>query len=760
MKKAILISVFFLLFTTWAFGQTNHVFLLGNLNGPKLEKRLQHLSESLNALSSNEAFTLILLGDIKQNDTQKKNALFNFLHQVEKMNGKILAVAGDGDWDNSGEFGLDSVADLTKKFKKEFDHKVFLPKNGCPGPKVTDIGDNIRIIALNSQWWLHPYRKVLDIDSDCKFITPSQIKDELEEAIEEAEGRQVLLVTHHPLISGGVYGGTANLKEHLFPFKHDQPNNTTFLPFYGTFYHNFRRNIGNSQDMSSTVYHKFVKDIESVLINHTNVIICSAHEYDIEVVKTNHNFQLISGALLKSSKVKNVTGTMFATKEAGIIQLSISNESTIAKVLLYDKDNNNFNEHVKFTLNEDVTLEPDKDLVNNNSKNKKGDQFYGGDYQAGFLKRLFFGSLYRDAWTTPLSVPVLDLDTTFGGLTPYKEGGGLQTVSLKFKDEHGRKYAFRSINKTPVKSIPKEFRISLVKDITQDMTATQHPYGTMFVTALMDSTELYRNHAKLYVMPDSPKLGEYREKFGGMFGMLEPKPTELKDLNHSYQNADYVESSLYVFKKLYTSPKYRIDTNLFAKARIFDLFIGDWDRHEDNWKWLGFKHEDGVEFKIYPKDRDHAFSKMDGLFYYLADREWGVAFRENFGHEFSGLVSLTSKGNHMDRMLLSGLEREDWLRISGELMTQVTDGVVDQAQKALPEPIRSNSGQVISDKLKSRRKHLTKFVDDYYLYLAKEVDVIGTNKKEIIDVERLPNGNTHVQMRRKKHSQNDRISIE
>ncbi len=34
-----------------------------------------------------------------------------------------------------------------------------------------------------------------------------------------------------------------------------------------------------------------------------------------------------------------------------------------------------------------------------------------GDYSAGWLKRFFFGSDYRDLWTTPIPVPYLDLQS-------------------------------------------------------------------------------------------------------------------------------------------------------------------------------------------------------------------------------------------------------------------------------------------------------------------------------------------------------------
>ncbi len=40
----------------------------------------------------------------------------------------------------------------------------------------------------------------------------------------------------------------------------------------------------------------------------------------------------------------------------------------------------------------------------------------GARYRAGELKRWFSGDLYRDLWTTPIRVPVLDLEKYAGGL--------------------------------------------------------------------------------------------------------------------------------------------------------------------------------------------------------------------------------------------------------------------------------------------------------------------------------------------------------
>src|SRR3954469_23169069 len=62
----------------------------------------------------------------------------------------------------------------------------------------------------------------------------------------------------------------------------------------------------------------------------------------------------------------------------------------------------------------------------------------GARYRAGSVQRLFLGSQWRDAWDTPIDVPILDLDAFDGGLTPQRQGGGNETFNLHFKSANGR----------------------------------------------------------------------------------------------------------------------------------------------------------------------------------------------------------------------------------------------------------------------------------------------------------------------------------
>src|SRR5678815_4788849 len=59
-----------------------------------------------------------------------------------------------------------------------------------------------------------------------------------------------------------------------------------------------------------------------------------------------------------------------------------------------------------------------------------------------------WGHNRRTEWATPISVPVLWLNSYKGGLIPDKEGGGNETKSLRLQTANGKEYTLRSIRKS------------------------------------------------------------------------------------------------------------------------------------------------------------------------------------------------------------------------------------------------------------------------------------------------------------------------
>jgi len=123
-------------------------------------------------------------------------------------------------------------------------------------------------------------------------------------------------------------------------------------------------------------------------------------------------------------------------------------------------------------------------------------------YEANALKKLMQGEHYRKAWATPVKVPVVFLDTLFGGLTIIKEGGGNQTKSLKLQDHNCNRYDLRSINKTPAPLIPEFAKILRLENIIIDGISAQHPYAATAVAFLADAAQVLHTAPKLYFVPE------------------------------------------------------------------------------------------------------------------------------------------------------------------------------------------------------------------------------------------------------------------
>jgi len=109
----------------------------------------------------------------------------------------------------------------------------------------------------------------------------------------------------------------------------------------------------------------------------------------------------------------------------------------------------------------------------------------GENYKAGWLHNFIFGKHWRDLWTTPIQVDVLEINKFGGGLVPIKRGGGFQTKSLRFRDKAGLVWKFRSLDKDPAKVLPKDLQETLVADVIQDQISSSNPFAHLIVAPIL-----------------------------------------------------------------------------------------------------------------------------------------------------------------------------------------------------------------------------------------------------------------------------------
>jgi hypothetical protein len=143
----------------------------------------------------------------------------------------------------------------------------------------------------------------------------------------------------------------------------------------------------------------------------------------------------------------------------------------------------------------------------------------GPEYERSSLHNFWWGKNYRELWTTPIQVEVLDLKSEAGGLTPVFRVGGMQTPGLALKGADGKSYTFRSVDKDMSGMLPAEWRDTVVAEQVQDQTSASHPGVFPVVNGLANALPwVALRPQRLIVMPDDPALGEFRELFAGRLG--------------------------------------------------------------------------------------------------------------------------------------------------------------------------------------------------------------------------------------------------
>lgn len=368
----------------------------------------------------------------------------------------------------------------------------------------------------------------------------------------------------------------------------------------------------------------------------------------------------------------------------------------------------------------------------------------GPSYDAGELQEWLLGEGYRELWLEPVRVPILDLDAYAPGLEPVEQGGGNQSITLHFEAADGREYIFRSVDKHIQGALPSDLVGTPVGTAMQDVTSALYPASALAVARLLDATDILHVHPRLYVMPDDPRLGEFRETFAGMLGMMELTPNETEDDEPLFANSPKIKGTEEFMNDIEDSPEHQLNAQRFVKARLFDFFVNDPDRAEDQWRWAEYPGEDGSRWEPIPRDRDWAFVDAGGFGVRMAGKYYPklVPFTE----EYPEIESLTFESWAQDRRLLAELEWQDWQRAARELQTELSDEVIASALEWLPPEYGDMTREQVGRVLRARRDNLRSAAREYYQMLAAEADIHATDVDERADVTRRPNGDVIVRV--------------
>ena len=355
------------------------------------------------------------------------------------------------------------------------------------------------------------------------------------------------------------------------------------------------------------------------------------------------------------------------------------------------------------------------------------------EFRGGGVQRRILGDGYRDLWTTPVTLPVLDFASTGGGLTPVRKVGQAQTLALALSGADGRSYTFRSLRKHPERMLPEEWRNRLPERIARDQSSHTHPAAATILPGLAEAAGVAHTTPRLVVMPDDPALGQFREEFANRIGTIEEFPLPATAGTPGFMGATAIVSTRDLWKRWLEGPQNRINHAAYLRARILDLWVDNFDRHRGQWRWMRVP---GKEFfEPLPEDPDMAFVHHDGaLMTWMRGRmPRFLEFSEQYPKKLDGPLI---NNFEIDRWLLSALSADDWRREATDLQQRVTDAAIENAVRNQPTEWFAINGQATIDALKARRAGLVAYVMSVYRFYAGKVDIHATDRHEAVTVAR------------------------
>lgn len=732
------------------------VFLLGDAGEPHVKDTPMGKVVSGRMAEAGENATVLFLGDNiytnglpdrdARNYEEAESILQTQVGFVQGSKARAIFIPGNHDWHNWGRKGLAFIRNQQRWLDSLKDENItLLPRDGCPGPVEIALGEKTVLIVLDTQWFLHQWDKATDPEL-CTATTDAEVFTMVEDIFRRNKGKRMIVAAHHPLYTYGEHGGVFTWKAHLFPLV--KITKYAYIPFpvIGSIYPLYRKWLGHIQDTPHPVYRNFSAALQKIMQAYPGAIYVAGHEHALQYIVKDSTHYIVSGSAAKTEYVKQKGHAIFAKDILGFSEMGVLANGSV-RLTFYQVD-----EHRPHGYNVFRTTIPPPQQAPSPSE---GAPDYRGkvvrtaasrQYEAGSFREQMLGANYRTAWSQEIDVPGFDLGREKGGLKILQKGGGQQTLSLRLADSAGREYVLRSVEKYPAAAIPEVLRETFAQDLVQDQISASHPYAALVVPPMAEAVGLFHTNPRLVYIPDDPRLGEYRSTFAHTLALFEERPDDDWSDASWFGNSGNIISTAKVIGKLADDNDNRVDEKFVLKNRLFDFIIGDWDRHDDQWRWAELEGGDDVVYRSIPRDRDQAFFVNEGLLGRLWSRRWALPKFEGFHKEIRWPPGLAFNARHFDRSFLTSLSREDWIETAGTLKGSLTDNVIEDAIRQWPEEIFNLDGRQVIEKLKSRRDNIVSYALSYYEFLASEVDITGSDKMEAFVVERRSGGDVHVRV--------------
>lgn len=719
----------------------------GKLNEAGENPVLETLRQELEAEQSNSS--IVFLGDNiypkgmpeKTAATRKKaeQIMLKQLETVKKFPGKPFFIPGNHDWYNGWE-GRQAQENFVEKHLEEARGKLhdqkdyFLPDDGCPGPEIVELDGDVVLIIIDSEWWMHNWDREPQMHTDCEIRNRNQLIFAITGALRKYRRKQVVLALHHPPLTNGPHSGSFPVVDHLFPLRDVNSNLWIPLPLIGSLYPALRATVASPQDNGHPLNRSLMRQLHQIAQNNGNFIFASGHEHNLQYFERENQQYIVSGAGAKVSATKLGKGALYADATRGYSTIEFYADGS-RKITFFavDDDGNREERYSRYRRQTKTPEPPQNEYTSPSAATVKTILLREPIKPKSKTFNALVGAHYREVYSETYELPTLDLAKA--QLQPIKRGGGNQTNSLRLEHENGHQYVVRDLTKDASRLLPFPLnKMTASQDLAKEMFLSTHPFAPLVATHLAEAAGLYATHPRLVYLPDQNGLGTYNRDYGNSAYLFEERPAGDWSDSELFGSSKKIVSTQKLLEKRHEDLDHQVDQPWTVRARLLDIALGDWDRHDDQWRWARFDEGDKKLYRPIPRDRDQAFAKYDGVLIKVARfLTPGVRHVSNFDSGASRLRWLTWSARRFDRSFLNELPWSAWQTQVNLIQAKLTPAVIDSAFAKIPVNGRTYAAS-IEEKLEKRIAALAEISRAHYLQLAEEVDVVGSSGNDYFKI--------------------------
>lgn len=683
-----------------SYGQQQNVALLaaGNIAGDPIDTGLV---EQWRVWAQDSTFlAFVFPGNFY--DAKTKTFPLQLIHDFRSP---LLLAPGRSEWGNGSPRGKKVIKNVENALEEQYRGEIDMPQAACPGPQEVVLNDHLVVILIDTYWWVYKHdRRYLkcgiESDADALMLIQDAIRRHYPD-------KHVVIAANQALESYGNSGGHFSFGQAVLE-----------APY--TFY---RKVLGLRTDNNYPDFKTFRDAMLAMLRIYPGIIYLSSGDDNLQYFEQDSVHHIISGSMVKQSYVNQKRAT-FGSDQKGFARLLFFPEGE-SKLEFYGTDGKIFQKQLyKRELKsraERAALRqfPDSAL------SKASDQ-----YNIAESNYFWMGKNYRQVWNMEIEAPVFDISTKMGGLQIVKRGGGQQTKSLRLKDAHKREYVLRSVEKYAEGALPVSMKQTFAADLVQDQISASNPYAALVVARLAHYAGVFHTNPKIYFVPDDALLGIYRRDVANQLFLFEERPDGKHWNIASFGYSKNIVSTSKAVDAILKKENHLVDTEATLKARLFDIWINDWDRHDDQWRWAIFKRGGKTIYKPIPRDRDQAFFVNEGIIPWIAARKWLLPKIQGFDDFTENVPGQSYNARYFDRFFLTAADWSDWQNQMDTLKTRMSSTDIDTAVAAFPKEVQPLCASTTAATIKTRLTNLEPMARQLYLSLAKEVDITGTHQKD------------------------------